>query len=111
MDSGRVDKWVVLRDAVRFAGRRIVHVDAQQLGENAAEILTDVELVGNAGAVAGDNVKIAIGAELQTAAVMAAAGPLEDDFFRGDVNDGRVTLDGEAGHARALRQILFFRVW
>src|SRR5262249_15858281 len=40
----RLHERVVLRDAVGLAGGRVVHVDAQHLGVDAAQILADVEL-------------------------------------------------------------------
>ena len=60
----------------------MIDVDAQQLGEDAGQILADVVGVGDAGAVAGDDVEIAVGAELQAAAVVPAVAPFEDDLLR-----------------------------
>src|SRR5205823_4928972 len=39
----KFDVGVVLRNTVRFAGRRAVHVDAQELGENTAQVLADLK--------------------------------------------------------------------
>ena len=115
------DERVVLGDRVifrqlaaelfRVRAFRIVHVDAEQLGEDAAEVLADGVLVGDAGTVAGDDVEIAVRPEFQAAAVMTAAGPFEDDRFRSHVDDRRLPLDRESRDARAFRQAVFLRVW
>ena len=101
------DERIVLRDAVRLAGRRIIDIDAQQLGEDARQILADVVCVGDAGAVAGDDVEIAVGAELQAAAVVAAIGPFKDDLLGRPINHRRLRLHMEPRDARAFRQAFF----
>src|SRR5581483_7305696 len=69
--------WLVI--AARLAN--IIDVDAQHLGKDAGQILADVELVGDARAVASDDVEHAVGAELEAAAVVAAVGPFDDDLL------------------------------
>src|SRR5437660_6165108 len=98
------DEGIVLRNAVRLAGWRIIDIDAQQLGEDAGKVLADIEFVGDAGAISRHEVEIAVGAEADAAAVVAAVGPFEDDLLRGAIGGRRLALDGKARHARAFRR-------
>ncbi len=71
---------------------------------DAGEVLADVVGVGNPRTVAGHDVKIAVRAELEAAAVMPAVGPFEDDLLGCLVNDRRLSLDRKTRYARARRQ-------
>ena len=72
---GRLDERIVGRDGVGLAVLLAVHVDAQDRRQQIADVLAGVERVGRvrAGAVAGGDVEEAVGAEVQVAAVVAAA--------------------------------------
>src|SRR5262249_13192180 len=51
---------VVLRDGVVLTRVGLIHVDAQQRAEQVAEVLAGLELVGDAAAVAGADVEVAV---------------------------------------------------
>ncbi len=91
---------------VGLAGVGSVDVDAQDRREQVADVLAGVAAVGRArvAAVAGGDVEIAVGAELQAAAVVAAGGPVDHDRLALGVDTRRVGVgDLEARDARALR--------
>src|SRR5206468_2055159 len=92
-------EWIVLRNAVGLARRRMIDVDAQELGMDAAQVLADVGLVRDAAAVAGNDVEHAVGAEAQAAAVVAAVGPGKDYLLAGTIDHRRVAVHREARDA------------
>ena len=92
-----LDEGVVGGHGIALALLDLVHVDAEHGGEQVGNVLAGLEAVGDAAAVAGADVEEAVGAELQTAGVMAAAGPLEDDLLAIRVGDQRIPLDPRSG--------------
>src|SRR5262249_28495498 len=83
-----------------------IDVDAQNGGEVIADVLTGLELVGDAGTVAGADVKEPIGTEAEAAGVVATRGPFEDDLLRSGIGLGRVAFGLEARLPASLGQAL-----
>src|SRR5947209_5152929 len=81
------------------AGVLVVHVDAQDRGQQVADVLAGLELVGRAGfgTVAGGDVEEAVGAEVDVAGVVAALEPGEDDLLA--LGDGPRRVGGRDAEA------------
>src|SRR5262249_6980175 len=84
-----------------------VDVDAQQGGEQVADVLSGVQTVGDAAAVAGAEVQVAIRPEANAAAVVAARRPGQQDGLRFRVGARRVRAGAvEARRPAAVRLLL-----
>ena len=59
----------------------LIDVDPQDRAEQVVDLLAGLQLVGDAAAVAGDEIEIAVRAEPDAAAVVPAGGPLEDHLL------------------------------
>src|SRR5262245_56481786 len=77
----RLDEWIILRNAVILARIGMIDVDANDAGEEVADVLPGLELVGNAAAVAARKVKVAVLSKRQAARVVPPGGPFEDHLF------------------------------
>ena len=72
-----------------FAG--MVNIDPQDRAGEIGEILSGEVEIGDAAAVAGGDVEVAIGTELQAAAIVSSRGPLQQDLLTLGVAAWRLT--------------------
>ena len=97
--AGNLEKRIVRRDRVRVCPLAAIDIDAQDAGEQVADVLAGV--VGNVGRVGAraipcGNIEKAVIAEGHGATVVTAAQPANDDPFARRINCGRVRArDGE----------------
>src|SRR5262249_18044463 len=87
-----LDERVVGRYAVELVGFGPVHVDAEDGGEEVADVLASLAPIGRIGsaAVAGRDIEIAVRTELERAAVVATGRPRLEDFFALEVDGRRI---------------------
>ena len=83
---------VVLGNSVAHSGIGAVDVDPQNGGKQVGDILSGVQLVGDAAAVSRGDIEIAVKPEPQAPPVVSAGRPFKDDGFR-----GRIGLVGVVG--------------
>src|SRR5262245_60927269 len=96
----RLDQRVVLWNAVIAAGIRMIDVDANDAGEEVANVLSGLELVGNAAAVAARKVKVSVLSKRQAAGVVSAGRPFENHLFRfGVAAPGALFADLKPGNS------------
>ena len=69
----------------------MVNIDPQDRAGEIGEILSREVEVGDATAVAGGDIEVAIGTELQAAAIVSARGPLQQDLLTLGVAAWRLT--------------------
>src|SRR5262245_19941390 len=76
-----LDQRVILRNAVIAACIRMIDVDTNDAGEQVADILPGLELVGNAAAVTARQIKISVLSKRQAARVVPPGRPFENHLF------------------------------
>ena len=107
--AGRGDEGIVLGHGVVVRAFGAVHVNAQDGREQVGDVLAGLaQVVGRVrlGSVAGGNVEVAVGAEGEGAAVVAAAEPADDGVLARGVEAQRVERrGGEARDARAIHLV------
>ena len=85
------DERIVLGNGVRLlAGVGMIDVDPQDRAEQVADVLAGCCSIGDAAAVAGGEVEIAVRPEPEAAAVVPAGGPFEDDSLALGVGTGGI---------------------
>ena len=104
--AGHVHEWVVGRNRVAAAGSGVIDVDPQNRSPQVGDVLTSlVEVFGKmVSAVARRDVKHAVGAEGEAAAVVAAGRPGDHLDFAGRIGPRHAGVidHGEPHHPRAL---------
>ena len=111
--SGRTpasfDERIVGRDAIGLARLGMIDVDAEDAREQVGAVLAGVERVGGRrpGAVAGGDIQVAVVAEVQAAAVVAARPEPQDHLLALGVDHRRIgPADREPGDDRAVGQVV-----
>src|SRR5262249_19855255 len=69
------DEGVVLRNPIALFRIGFVHIDAKDRAGQVAEVLAGVALVGDAAAVAGADVEVAVATKLEAAAIVPTRRP------------------------------------
>ena len=80
---GKTTTAINIATAMAASGWRtlLVDIDPQDRAGEIGEILSGEVEIGDAAAVAGGDVEVAIGTELQAAAIVSARGPLQQDLL------------------------------